>query len=348
MVERDRPTQQAIETLIELSKESLDIIAWALSEQLDRLAKVRRVFRFMSDRMVTNTGLQQIESHTGAHTLEVLQSQLFVLKVLCVCMAARWTNPEPQPNFAAASAATSMGGDMSPESPIPPRMGGSRRPAPFNHTAATWQEPPPLDDSCAKYILSVMILFMRQTGVPEPPLMVQMRSTDMAFRDGQDPEYVPPTPVVSPPQHTPSVSSASSVSSGPPTPTASNGSTPTLNTDQDKSSRPGSSVRPARVSIAATTPIEAANTTYERTHVSLAGMNGTVNVMISKFVSRVIFNISASNWNVVYERLLAKIAQLGNTEVVGDFIDLELMAHSVLDRNRLVLLLVCRLISIFL
>lgn len=48
-MERDRPTQQAIETLIELSKDSLDIIAWALSEQLDRLAKVRYLARLMSD-----------------------------------------------------------------------------------------------------------------------------------------------------------------------------------------------------------------------------------------------------------------------------------------------------------
>ena len=34
--------QQAVETLVELSKDSLDMIAWALTELLDRLAKVRR------------------------------------------------------------------------------------------------------------------------------------------------------------------------------------------------------------------------------------------------------------------------------------------------------------------
>ena len=39
-VESDQPTQQVIETLVELSRDSLDMIAWALSELLDRLAKV--------------------------------------------------------------------------------------------------------------------------------------------------------------------------------------------------------------------------------------------------------------------------------------------------------------------
>jgi hypothetical protein len=43
-VESDQPTQQAIETLVELSRDSLDMIAWALSELLDRLAKVRTLF----------------------------------------------------------------------------------------------------------------------------------------------------------------------------------------------------------------------------------------------------------------------------------------------------------------
>jgi hypothetical protein len=40
-LEADSAIQQAIEALVELSHDSLDIIAWALSELLDRLAKVR-------------------------------------------------------------------------------------------------------------------------------------------------------------------------------------------------------------------------------------------------------------------------------------------------------------------
>ena len=46
-VEADDALQQAIETLVDLSHESADIIAWAIAELLDKFAKVRdgRVFR---------------------------------------------------------------------------------------------------------------------------------------------------------------------------------------------------------------------------------------------------------------------------------------------------------------
>jgi len=40
-VEADEALQQAIETLIDLSHDSVDIIAWAIAELLDKFAKVR-------------------------------------------------------------------------------------------------------------------------------------------------------------------------------------------------------------------------------------------------------------------------------------------------------------------
>lgn len=45
-VEADEALQQAIETLVDLSRESVDVIAWAIAELLDKFAKVRggRVF----------------------------------------------------------------------------------------------------------------------------------------------------------------------------------------------------------------------------------------------------------------------------------------------------------------
>ena len=41
-LEEEQAVQQAVESLVELAKDSLDIIAWALTEQLDKLAKVGR------------------------------------------------------------------------------------------------------------------------------------------------------------------------------------------------------------------------------------------------------------------------------------------------------------------
>jgi hypothetical protein len=41
VVEGDPATQGAVDALVELAYDSLDIIAWSLSELLERLAKVR-------------------------------------------------------------------------------------------------------------------------------------------------------------------------------------------------------------------------------------------------------------------------------------------------------------------
>jgi len=44
LLEADATIQQSIEALVELSNDSLDIIAWALTELLDRLVKVSPFF----------------------------------------------------------------------------------------------------------------------------------------------------------------------------------------------------------------------------------------------------------------------------------------------------------------
>ena len=51
-LEDDQAIQQAIGSLIELSKDSLDIIAWALTELLDRLTKVSTVVIIISATLV--------------------------------------------------------------------------------------------------------------------------------------------------------------------------------------------------------------------------------------------------------------------------------------------------------
>jgi neurofibromin 1 len=115
----------AIETLVELSIVSLDIIAWALSQLLDRLSK-------------------QTDPHSGHITIEVLQSQLFVLKLLSLTMASRCTQHS-----------SSSDSSESDRSPTLSDLDSTGTP-----TTYSWEEPPPLDDSCIKHILSVMVLFI--------------------------------------------------------------------------------------------------------------------------------------------------------------------------------------------
>ena len=86
--------------------------------------------------------------------------------------------------------------------------------------------------------------------------------------------------------------------------------------------------------------IAANNINYEKTHMSLIKSSLSVNNVIAKYVGRVIFHISASNWSVVYDRLSGKISHLAaHPESAPDTVDLQLMAYSLLDRNRLVSIL---------
>ncbi|TFK43927.1 hypothetical protein BDQ12DRAFT_702865 [Crucibulum laeve] len=304
-LEGDSATQQAIMALVELSHDSLDMIAWALSELLDRLAKQT--------------------DNTGHLTIEVLQSQLFILKVLSMTMASRWSH-NPRSNSRSSNHPPSS----IPDSPI---MSGASitsgkrgRGAPSEHSSniPTLSEPPPMEDNCAKYILSVMVLFLRQTASSEVPLMLSTRSTDITFRDFEtlDPANIAGQAVDV---------DASTADAGIP------------QKPSERILRPqpsSSSVRSGRLSINSTIHIPAASTAYERTHMSLVKSTLAVNRLIAKYAGRIIFHISASNWGVVFNRLRTKIRFIANNSQDNpDIVDLQLMAHSVFDRQRLVQLM---------
>lgn len=179
------------------------------------------------------------------------------------------------------------------------------------------QVPPPLDNSCIKYILSVMVLFMRQTASPEVPLMVATRSTDTAFRDFQN---------------TVDMGAAAKSVSPPPRP---------LSAEHSLRNRPSaSSVLSGNMSIDSTSYIAATSAEYEITHVSLVNSSPAINDLIVKYIRQIIFNISASNWKVVFDRLSTKINFIAtHPELNPDSMDLQLMSHGVLDRTRLVIFL---------
>ena len=149
--------------------------------------------------------------------------------------------------------------------------------------------------------------------------MVATRSTDVSFRDYEDrmdievaesTAFIPPPPLPPPAEATlRSPHSASSVSSG-------------------------------KMNIKSISHIAAANAEYENTHMSLVNSSLVVNDLIAKYVGRIIFHLSASNWKVVFERLLTKINFIAtHPELTPDSIDLQFMSHCVMDRARLVVLL---------
>ncbi|GBE80125.1 hypothetical protein SCP_0213280 [Sparassis crispa] len=300
-LETDEATQEVVESLVELSRESLDIIAWALSELLEKLAK-------------------QIDPD-NFRNLDVLQSQLFVLKVLSIAMASRWNrrpeaNRPDSRNSQQPSLATSR--TCVPDSPVQAR---SRDKESYDHLSSLRVEPPPLDDNCAKYVLSVMVLFLRQTAPPKYRLMSSASLNFVAsyhdFESIELPEVEPSTDVFA--------NSASTPPSISPFPRsmirAKHSSSTTLNS-------PPSTISSAYISKH--------SLVYETTSLVTSKAMGSLNALITRFVGRVVYHLSASNWPIVLTRIRNKIHSLANTtEIDPDVIDLQLMTHSALDKVRL-------------
>ena len=323
-VEADDALQQAIETLVDLSHESVDIIAWAIAELLDKFAKVRdsRIllsrFCVYQSESIFQTSEAQIQRDP-----ELLQSQLMLLKILCIVLAVRWkdktkdTSAGPS-RFGTISHTPSMA--SLPGSPINPT--GSRRglikDTPIR--SALWTEPSPLDDNCARYILSVMILYLRQTAPPETSVEpFDNFNFTTSFHDFETTEYPGmPSAVQSDPSFGLGVTAES------------------IGMPRSRGKRSPSPVHKADDPSAPFTSLPQHFTHYEKTSQMLYKSTVSLSLLIAKYVGRVLYHLSASNWPMVLEKVKKRIHVLANAPEDGpDMIDLQLMAHSLLDRNRL-------------
>jgi neurofibromin 1 len=90
-------------------------------------------------------------------------------------------------------------------------------------------------------------------------------------------------------------------------------------------------------------PIPVSNTKYEPTNVGAMKSLFLLNALVAKFAGRIIFHISASNWAVVFHRLRTKLHFLASDfdreKVTPDLVDLRLLSHSALNRERLLAVL---------
>jgi hypothetical protein len=258
-------------------------------------------------------------------TIDVLQSQLFVLKVLSVAMASRW-NRHPDDSRTASQASSSN--TALPTSPVVTSRSSrkSRQPSSeyLSSSSVLLTEPPPLDEACAKYILSLMVVFLRQTAPPEGRLMSSANlSFEATFHDFETIDNVDAP--LTPSQY---ISEDIDLSDEP----------------QNSSSRPlntsSSSVNGSQTTQVTVTPMAQHNIRLERTPKVLARSHFSLNAMILKFAGRIVYHLSASNWTVVLQRIRQKIRFLANSvDDSPDIVDLSLMKHSSLDRTRLVQIL---------
>ncbi|KAH9030143.1 hypothetical protein EDB85DRAFT_1456161 [Lactarius pseudohatsudake] len=304
-VETDSAVVETVQCLVELSKDSLDIIGLALTEVLDKLAK-------------------QTDANS-IRTIDVLQSQLFVLKVLSVAMASRWNRytddmrTAPQSN----SSHTTL-----PASPVVT----SRSSRKSRHTSSEFlspsvvlSEPPPLDEHCAKYILSLMVVFLRQTAPPEGRLMSSANlSFEATFHDFETIDNVD-SPLTSPPYISENLDLEGEAQ---------------FQESSAQSNLSSSTVNGSQTTQLTVTPMAQHNTKLEMTPKVLSRSHFSLNALILKFAGRIVYHLSASNWAVVLQRIRNKIRFLANSpDDSPDIVDLNLMKHSSLDRTRLIQIL---------
>ncbi|KAF9266130.1 hypothetical protein L218DRAFT_1016740 [Marasmius fiardii PR-910] len=306
-LEADNATEQTIDALVNLSHETLDTIALALGELLEKLSK-------------------QVDA-SGHHTIEVLQSQLFLLKVLSVAMGSRW-----QQYNARSSSRTSNRPPFGSESDISLSSKRTRVVSDQSSTPVSWIEPPSLDESCAKYVLSVMVLFLRQTALAEPPLVLpSSHYADVSFRDFEHEKSALVATTLELQESMPDDDAEDSLEK---TTTTSRSPRPTPIQHELRSQTSASSVKTSQTG---TVILHGQPNVYEKTILSAVNSEYNLNNLIAKFAGRIIFHISASNWKIVFQRLSLKIRYLAqHTEDGMDTVDLHILSHSLVDRQRLI------------
>ena len=256
----------------------------------------------------------------------MLQSQLMLLKTLCVVLAVRWKdktkdlNPGPSRTMSHTPSMASLPG--SPIHPANTRRGVTKD-APLR--SPLWAEPSPLDDNCARYILSVMILYLRQTAPPETSTEpFDNFNFTTSFHDFEITEY---------PGQASGIQSDPSFGLGI--------TTESVGIPRSRGRRSPSPMHRPSDPSSPFTVLPQHFTHYEKTSQMLFKSTVSLSLLIAKYVGRVLYHLSASNWPTVLEKIKKRIYVLANTPDDGpDMIDLQLIAHSLLDRTRLFQILI--------
>ena len=247
-------------------------------------------------------------------------------------MAARWRrrgdDSQGDRRTGKTSTAPSIGSSV-PDSPTSSSglMGRGRQISYETLTsAAPWIEPPPLDDSCAKYILHVMAMFLRDAAPPNQRLMSAANiNFNASYHDLESIESIEVT------------TSLDIFHTGPTVPP----SIGSYYSKADKSKLPSFMRHGETVPRMITTgQFPQHSVAYERTSAVSCGSISAMNSLIAKFAGRIVYHLSASNWPVVFQRIKNKIHALASTSDEDfDIMDVKLMQHCSLDRARLIQLL---------
>lgn len=264
-------------------------------------------------------GIAKPIDETGQFTRDTLQSQLLILKVLSVAMASRWRQTtESRPGTRNGDYGSGYSTPLDSPSHTLARSARFKPSRDFllNSPPPT-AELTPIDENCARYILSVMVFFLRQTSRP----LSGDEDTSVLMEDYDSQEQLRP-------------------------PSFTFGSYDGLAQGGTFSSVPQPAIRNQASatsfgSEASRIPIPVDTLVYTPTSQTLVDSIPSLNNLILKTVGSIVYHLSASNWPIVFSRVRNKIHALEHDKsgLYADVTDLQLMALSALDRSRLVQLL---------
>lgn len=281
----------------------------------------------------------------GNIALDVLHSQLYVLKVLSAAMTFRW-----QCHREEQEAQDDLTDEDMPDSPMSHQKRRTN-PAQTTPRQTEWIEPPRLEDAVAKYALSVMVLFLRQTAPVSDRPKTSGHMHSVSFPDFQPPEMASPLPPSIRPQPTASSSVFPSAY------LSSRASSNSLRTPGKPLVGRGAAARlhAAVVNGNARVPHSKENgqtnghhdpepskelpsrSLMPSTPLTVSSSPSSINWIISKYAGKIVFHLSSSNWAVVFAKIRNKIHHLAQTnEETPDMVDMKLVACSALDRTKLV------------
>jgi hypothetical protein len=93
------------------------------------------------------------------------------------------------------------------------------------------------------------------------------------------------------------------------------------------------SVEPSREFRDAMLDLPIVNPNYEKTNFTLTKLPTSLVHLVAEYAGRIVFHVSASNWDLVLDRIREKIR---HEDENTDLLPIQLLAHSALNRQRLV------------
>ncbi|KAH7106685.1 hypothetical protein BKA62DRAFT_797839 [Auriculariales sp. MPI-PUGE-AT-0066] len=290
LVEADEPTKQAVDTLVELSRTHAHPIARQLVDILQSFEK-----------QLAN-GLER------KLYVQVLQSQLLLLKILDVTLGFNWhTHRTAQLglSFIPQTSAASI------DSTTTALYAQGNHPSTIAHDAGTpWIEPPPMEDNLAVVAVRVVANILRRSRAEG--------GSDLSFHDF---EMIEAAAIITPDDSlnasTTSVQKAKSDGGS-----ATGSDTNSTPTESRKEQDPWSIVsKPFGL---------------RPTYFGLLDKPESLHTVILKFASRLLFTLSAANWTSCYTAFRTHLSALVSQPDAADLAETRVMAAGALDRAKLI------------